>query len=51
MDINLSSPIGSSRLKNGNILDEHQIDDTLIYIEFNKDHEMLDFHQKVMMIF
>ena len=38
----------SSHLKNGNILDEHQIGDTLIYIEFNKDHEVLDFHQKVM---
>ena len=40
--------MGSYHLKSGNILDEYQIGNTLIYIEFNKDHEVLDFHQKVM---
>lgn len=47
MDINFSSPMGTQPLKNGNVLHEHQIGDTLIYIEFTKHHEMLDFHQKV----
>lgn len=47
MYIDFSKPLGTYKLTNGNVSNEYQIKDILIYIEFDQDHNLLEFHQKV----
>ena len=47
MYIDFSAPLTQYNLKNGNILNEYQIGETLIYIEFHLDNNFLDFHQNI----
>lgn len=45
--IDFSAPLTKYSLKNGNILNEYQIGEVLIHIEFHADGQFLEFHQNV----
>ena len=47
MYIDFSAPLTQYNLKNGNIINEYQIDETLIYIEFHADNQILKFHENI----
>ena len=47
MYIDFSAPLTQYNLENGNILNEYQIGETLIYIEFHADNQFLEFHQNI----
>lgn len=47
MHINFSAPLTQYNLKNGNLLNEYQVDNLVVYIEFHVDNKFLEFHENI----
>jgi hypothetical protein len=47
MFVDFSAPLTQYKLKNGNIINEYQIDDILMYVEFHTENQFSEFHRNI----